>query len=202
MAADPAERFRKDKYLFVPGFLAPEVVGLAYDYALLRKTFFTRLSGEGQQIPGTHSVYGDTLMETLLAHNQPKMEELTGLSLFPTYSFYRVYKPGDELKKHRDRPSCEISVTICLGFNYITDEPDYSWGIFVADKAFNTTPGDAVVYRGCEVEHWREPFRAQENSWHAQLFLHYVDASREGAAALRFDRRPYIGAPIETRRPE
>ena len=30
--------------------------------------------------------------------------------------------------------------------------------------------GDMIVYRGCEIEHWREKF---EGNNHAQVFLHY-----------------------------
>ena len=36
----------------------------------------------------------------------------------------------------------------------------------------NMEPGDAAIYLGCEIEHWREEFKGD---WHAQTFLHYVD---------------------------
>jgi hypothetical protein len=196
---DLTERFQTIKYLYVSGFLSPELVQLTSNYSLLRRAYFTQLEGEGQQIPGTHSVYADTLMETLLLHCLPKMEILTGLTLYPTYSYYRVYKPEDELKKHRDRRSCEISVTVCLGYDYITDDPDYHWDIYIDGEAIEMEPGDAVIYRGCEVEHWREPFNVQENSWHVQLFLHYVDAAQEDSKEFIYDKRPYVGAPLELR---
>ena len=35
--------------------------------------------------------------------------------------------------------------------------------------------GDAVLYKGCEVDHWREPYT--EGTKLAQVFLHYVDAN-------------------------
>jgi hypothetical protein len=194
---DFAERFQTDKYLYVSGFLSPELARLASDYSLLRRAYFTQPEEEGQQMPGTHSVYADTLMETLLLHCLPKMENLTGLKLYPTYSYYRVYQPGDELKRHRDRRSCEISVTVCLGYDYVTNDPEYHWDIYVDGKAFELEPGDAVIYRGCEVEHWRDPFNVQENSWHVQLFLHYVDAAQEDAKDFIYDKRPYVGAPQE-----
>ena len=54
-------------------------------------------------------------METLLLACQPKMEKLTGIKLNPTYSYARIYKMGDELKRHKDRFSCEISTTMNLG---------------------------------------------------------------------------------------
>ena len=48
-------------------------------------------------------------METLMMKVLPKMEKETGLKLLPTYSYARTYKKGDILKRHKDRPSCEIS---------------------------------------------------------------------------------------------
>ncbi len=197
---DFAQRFQTDKYLLVSEFLPVELVRLAHDYTLLRKSFFSHLENDNEQIPGTHSVYGDTLMETLLLQCQPKVEVLTGLKLLPTYSYYRVYKPGDELKRHTDRRSCEISVTVCLGFDYLTDDPDYHWDIYVGGVPLEQEPGDAVIYRGCDVEHWREPFQVRENSWHSQVFLHYVDAAQEDAKEYLYDQRPYVGAPIALRK--
>jgi hypothetical protein len=194
------KRFQTDKYLRVSGFLAPELSVLAADYTLLRRTFFRQVEGEPAQVPGTHSAYGDTLMETLLLHCLPKMEGLTGLKLYPTYSYYRVYKPGDQLKKHRDRRSCEISVTVCLGYHYVTDDPDYRWGIYIDGKCVELEAGDAVIYKGCEVEHWRDSFIAGKDSWQSQLFLHYVDAGRKGSKIFIYDTRPYAGAPLELRK--
>lgn len=194
--------FLTNKYLHVSEFLSLELGRLATDYTLLRKTFFTQFEEASAQIPSTHSVYGDTLMETLLLHCQPKIEELTGLKLYPTYSYYRVYKPGDVLEKHTDRRECEISATICLGYDYITDDPEYHWDIYVDGVGIELEPGDAVIYRGCDVEHWREPFNVQEGSWQAQVFLHYVDAAQEDAKEFMYDRRPYVGAPLALRRDE
>lgn len=190
------EHFGERRYLYVSEFFSPSLARLAADYTLLRRAFFIHTEKECEQIPGTHSVYADTLMETLLIHCQPKLENLTGLKLYPTYSYYRVYKPGDVLEKHTDRRECEISATICLGFDYITDDPEYHWDLYINGVAIEQEPGDAVIYRGCEVEHWREPFQAQENSWHSQVFLHYVDAAQEDAREYLYDGRPYVGAPL------
>jgi hypothetical protein len=196
------ERFERDKYLFVSGFLSPDIARLVTDYTLLRRTFFLQIEGDGPQVADTHSVYADTLMETLLLECQPKIEILTGRKLYPTYSYYRVYKQGDELKKHRDRRSCEISVTVCLGYNYETEDPDYRWKIFIDGNALTLDAGDAVIYKGCEVEHWREVFDAGNGCWQAQVFLHYVDASQSDSKDFMYDRRPYVGAPLNTRAEE
>ena len=54
-------------------------------------------------------------METLLLRCLPQIEKSTGLKLYPSYAYARIYKKGDILKRHKDRFSCEISATLNLG---------------------------------------------------------------------------------------
>ena len=68
-----------------------------------------------QQVPNTYAHYGDLVMESLLERVKPRMEKETKLKLVPTYSYARIYKKGDVLKRHKDRFSCEISTTLHLG---------------------------------------------------------------------------------------
>lgn len=110
------------------------------------------------------------------------MEKETGLSLLPTYAYWRMYTYGSYLKKHKDRPSCEISVTLHLG-------GDKKWPIFVEGKSFLLKPGDAIIYRGCEQEHWREKFYGD---WYSQLFIHYVNANGPNKEWYR-DKKKGVG---------
>jgi len=150
-----------------------------------------------EQSPNSHYKYGDPFMEMLLVLMLPKVEELTELELLPTYSYYRIYYPGDDLEIHTDRPSCEISATICLGYNYKDMPEDYNWPIWVktkskADVPFDLKAGEGVVYKGCDVEHWRDIFVAPVGSWHQQVFLHYVDKNGPYTDRI-FDGRPGLG---------
>ncbi len=108
------------------------------------------------------------VFENLLKTKKSDIEAATGYELFPTYSFARIYKTGNELKKHKDRPSCEISVTLKLG-----ESKKFNWPIYINDAALNLDIGDAVVYKGCEVEHWREQLQ-EPDYFLGQVFLHYV----------------------------
>ena len=83
----------------------------------------------------------------------PKVEETTGLALSPTYSYYRVYKAGEELKEHCDRPACEVSLSLCLGYDYLGK--NFRWRFAIGDKKIALEPGDAVIYRGMELPHSR-----------------------------------------------
>jgi hypothetical protein len=140
--------------------------------------------------------YADPLIEVMLKQCQSAIEENTGLLLEPTYSYSRVYQGGEDLKPHTDRPSCEISVTVnvaCTG-----SEP---WPIWMQYEEKDPVkcmlnPGDAVVYKGCEVTHWRR--KLPEGQINAQFMLHYV--IKDGPnGEYKFDKRPTISAPETTR---
>jgi hypothetical protein len=151
------------------------------------------------QIPNSYNCYGDPLMETLLANLLVNLEDYTGKKLEPTYSYWRFYQFNDELHRHKDRDSCEISTTLCLGYDVANVDqaiyPGYNWPMWVADSKGNETPvglnpGDMIVYKGCELDHWREPYKGNN---HAQVFLHYNDASNPNNN--KFDGRPMLSIP-------
>ena len=120
------------------------------------------------------------------------MEKAIKLKLYPSYTYARIYKKGDELKRHKDRFSCEISTTLNLGGN--------DWPIYLEPsgkenkkgKKVNLKPGDMLIYKGCEVEHWREKFKGNEC---VQVFMHYNDLKTPGALDNIFDTRTHIGLP-------
>jgi hypothetical protein len=112
------------------------------------------------QCPKSEAVHGALAFDKLLETCLPYFEQASGLKLYPTYSFARLYnQQGEELKNHLDRPACEISATITLGF-----EGDV-WSIYMGDYEDKTNSlkidmaiGDAVMYRGCDKCHWRDPY--------------------------------------------
>lgn len=135
---------------------------------------------------------GDPNLDKLLEDVLPDIEAATGKKLLPAYSYARYYVPGEELKIHIDRPACEISVTLTLGYDgkiwpiYMGEgSDDKSSTIKLNDDGkevylddvyrVETEVGDAVLYKGCEIYHWREKYK--EGNWQAQVFLHYVDAN-------------------------
>lgn len=188
------EKFAQQKYLALKNLIPLDLCRVITKYALLKEeTEFTPESA-GEQVENAHSVYSDTLMETMLHFIHPHMEKNTGLSLCPTYTYYRVYRPGMELKKHLDRESCEISTTVCFGFNYTDKSPDYRWGMYVEpNNLILQNPGDLIVYKGCEVTHWREPFDAGPKSYQVQAFFHYIDKNGPFYPEFAYDKRPGIG---------
>ena len=213
--------FKKHKYQVIRNAVSKEVCDIAYqylqisaeaDYWLLNNniTYEGNLfigNFKDRQVPNSYAKYADRLMETLLVKTIPVMEKNTGLKLIPTYSYCRIYRRGNILYRHKDRPSCEISTTLNLG-----GDP---WPIFIDPTGSNnivsgsetTTivkpnapkgvkillkPGDMIAYSGCELEHWREPF---EGKLCGQVFLHYNNVNGPFSKTNLFDKRPLLGIP-------
>jgi hypothetical protein len=148
------------------------------------------LATDDKQVEKAYFAYGLPATEALLTMLMPTVEKETGTELLPTYSYSRVYMPGAWLKKHTDRPACEVSATVALA-----QRTDKAWPIFLESKDGQTvevtlSPGDMLIYAGMEMPHWRDPFDGQ---WQVQAFLHYV--RKNGLYADRkFDFRPRLGA--------
>jgi hypothetical protein len=177
-----ASEFAAKRYVMVEQLVSTEDRKRLFRHALQRLR--NCAMHPDRQVPGSPAAYGDPHMEELLEHLCPRVERITGLKLFPTYSYWRAYHPGAVLARHTDRPSCEISVTVNLG-----QRARHPWPIWIegAEGAFPVVmkPGDAAVYRGIECPHWRKAFEGQLAM---QAFLHYVD--RNGPyAKWKFDQR-------------
>ena len=186
-----------NKYQVIKSAVSYELANFIFNYFLLKrdavdfmyKNNITHDNGmlgtwTDDQIPNTYSHYADPVMETLLMKVLPVMKKETGLELVPTYSYARAYKKGDTLHKHKDRPSCEISTTLNLGGDL--------WAIFIEGNKVILEVGDMLVYSGCELEHWREPF---EGDICGQVFLHYNHLNGKFADKNKFDGRPMLGLP-------
>lgn len=204
------EQFRQNGYTNLKSIIPTDICNIVTQYALLQEQVVPRKEDETGQVPDAHSVYSDTLMEVLMSYMKPYMEKYTGLDLCPTYSYFRVYRPGMILDRHTDRPSCEVSTTVCFGYNYQGVEPGYKWSMYVdpsyrhsADADFISQnkpgyavpqdPGDIIIYRGCEIEHWRDPFDAGEGSWQVQAFFHYINKDGPYYPEYAFDGRSGLG---------
>jgi len=154
------------KYKIVKNFLVKEEIKLLVDYCRIKHRINFNSFDFAQNNNGDTFFYADPLMESLMVNKLNLMEKETGLELLPTYAFWRMYTKFADLKKHTDRESCEISVTVMIGSD------GTKWPIFMNGIQIELEPGDAAIYLGCEIEHWREEFNGD---WHAQTFLHYVD---------------------------
>ena len=136
--------------------------------------------------------YADPLAEVLLKKATSLVSETIGEKVLPTYSFFRVYRPGEKLARHTDRESCEVSVTIHIA-SVGVENKIHMHSLSGENAEIALSPGDAVVYQGREVEHWREAI--EEGQLVVQFMLHYVK-EKGNYAAFSLDKRPRLGAKL------
>tara|TARA_R110000824_G_scaffold294838_1_gene483233 strand:+ start:3817 stop:4509 length:693 start_codon:yes stop_codon:yes gene_type:complete len=219
--------FKKNGYAIIKQAVNEETANVLYNYFLVKKQVYDTMrqkkymsvyeqgfgfyEKEWQQVPEAFCVYGDQMFDTIMLKCQPIMEKTTGLKLQPSYSFGRIYKKNQELKRHKDRINCEISTTMNLGGDnwtiYLdpTGEDNLINGTTQLDPenkrvkkgapkgiGFDLKPGDMLVYRGCDFEHWRKKFKGDQC---VQLFLHYNNTKTPETKKLLYDTRPHIGLP-------
>ena len=198
--------FKKNKYKVLKQAISKELAEFVYTYFLNKRRvarfFFDQRwinpfseewgTWSDEQIPNTYSHYCDIAMDTLLQGLHKKMEKETGFKLQPAYSYARIYKQGDTLHRHKDRYSCEVSTTLNLGGELwpIYLEPSGKTG--KAGIKVDLKQGDMLIYMGCELVHWRDPFPGKDCG---QVFLHYNDRSKKTAKDNLYDRRPFLGLP-------
>ena len=200
--------FKKKKYTVIRQAISKDLAAFVANYFSMQKQVYDtckvaryfspfeniigNYENDQEQIPNTYSQYANMAMETLLLKCQPAMEKATRLKLYPAYTYARIYKKGDVLKRHKDRFSCEISTTMNLGGDpwalYL--EPSGKEGL-KGIKVY-LKPGDMLVYCGCELEHWRNKFKGKEC---IQVFLHYNNRKTSGAKENIFDKRTHLGLP-------
>jgi len=211
--------FKKNKYQVLRGAISKELADVAYRYLQISaeadnwmlSNYVTHTGNplvgnfHDIQVPGSYAKYADRFMETLLVKTIDVMQKKTGLKLVPTYSYTRLYRTGNILNRHKDRPSCEISTTLCLGGDHwpIYLDPTGADNVIEEYKGIvkpgaplgvevNLKPGDMLIYSGCELEHWRKPF---EGKLCGQVFLHYNHADGQFAKSNLYDKRPLLGIP-------
>ncbi len=114
VATTGSEQFRQFGYVVLPQLIEQPLVDFLWSYVHTKFASLLLSSGD-RVVPNTPSGYGDPAFDGLLEHVRSRIEEQSGLALHPTYSYFRLYKHGDVLRRHRDRPSCEISVSLNIG---------------------------------------------------------------------------------------
>ena len=208
------KEFNKKNYVIIKSAISEETADVAKDYFALKaqildtfkKNKYISPFNKDHGLFGDHQVnkgfcsYGDPLSDSLTTKLKPIFEKATGLKLNENYSYMRIYLKGEELTRHKDRDSCEISGTLCIDDNDwpIYLEPDKKKGKitntgyipgFTDGKAVHLKKGDLMIYRGCDLEHWRDPNPFDK---HFQIFVHYNNTK---TTDQKYDGRPHMGLP-------
>lgn len=151
------------------------------------------------QVKGSLSRYAHPKYKPTHSKIRIILQQILGEELYNTYYYDRFYFLGQDLKRHTDRGACEISVSI-----QVSKSSNKPWSFCLKtlegrEVYANLNDGDAIVYMGCEVEHWRTALKSKYNfvfkylrklirepEYHHQIFFHYVRANGE-KSHLAFD---------------
>lgn len=140
-----------------------------FTHVLMRKSLEPK-DMHDEQVPSCLAImHHEVMFDTVLERVWPTVESIVNEELVPTYAFSRLYHNGDVLESHTDRPACEVSLTIQLGRSH-----HYAWPIYVGESRYDLAEGDAVLYQGCDVPHWRDECNGPKDYYSGQVFLHYV----------------------------
>lgn len=160
-----------NNYLHIPNFISKEEANsLASELIEYSKLPGNKMIND-PQAPNSLAMYNYLSFVKLLVKKIPEVSKILQEDVLPTYTYTRIYTHGEVLNRHRDRPACEISLTLNL-------KQDTNWPIWFQkpngeEVSIGLNQGDAVMYLGEIADHWRNAYQGQE---HVQLFLHYVRA--------------------------
>ncbi len=181
------------KYKIIKNLITKDNANLLYKYLVSKdkilKTFLeskfidsnTELFGMfgDKQVDDAYAIYGDPLFEVVLEEVKSEIEKVVEYKLYENFAYSRLYKKGNELKIHTDRSACELAISVHLG--------GFKWSIYIDDEEINLDQGDAVIYDGAKLKHYRKPL---EDKNCGQLFLFYSKNKDE-----YLDKRPHLGLP-------
>ena len=104
----------------------------------------------------------------------PAVEAEVGLPIKRSYAFVASYLDGSALPRHLDRPQCRYTLDLCVE----DSGSDVPWPLHVGGEQILLASNDAVLYRGTELYHHREP--KPPGKVVNLIFFHFVDADFEG----------------------
>jgi hypothetical protein len=184
--------YRTNGYVLLERLFPPIVLGmfrarLQEDLGLMRSRNFVRANS--LLTKPAIEVYSLEYppMATFLWGLTPRISQVAGRGLVPSYAYFRIYQQGDVCRVHSDRPACEhsLSLTVELGDNIpwalSFEKRALEQPLAQIDPDFGAEPfsslameaGDGVMYRGVNHRHGR--LDPNPNRWSAHMFMHWVD---------------------------
>jgi hypothetical protein len=178
----------QNNYLYVPNFLTVQEAD-----ELAQWMFEQERLGILEQDPRNNfNLFGLAIRNGLpfvkfLVKKIPEVSKLCGEEVLPTYVYSVIYKNKAELIRHVDKDACDISLSVNL-------QKDTDWPLCIKkpngeEICIKLNPGDAIMYFGCDAQHWRQgQFKGQN---FLQTFMHYVRANGPRAYAY-FDNKQKV----------
>ena len=161
-----------ETYKVIKGYIAPrKAKALAKDFIAYTNDNKVRTAFEFEGlVANANDSYNYPSHLNILSRKTADISKLVGADVNPAYTYTRVYGTGGILESHKDRPSCEVSLSVHLN----GDQP---WAFCIENLAGEEVevilePGDTILYDAPNANHWRKG--EYEGEAYCQTFHHYV----------------------------
>jgi hypothetical protein len=132
-------------------------------------------------VPLRHGYHNETVSRYFHHQLAGFVSRVAGEPVKPTHAYVSAYKQGAVLRLHVDRKQCVFTLSLWIDYSAqsASSEPWPLWFQTDAGKvAVTQKSGDAVLFRRCELPHWRD--RPPAGSASTTLLFHYVPCAFVG----------------------
>lgn len=141
-----------------------------------RKNGFIDRADQDRQVNFSYSRYNFKKYFNLHKKLEKKLSRLLNTKILTSYNFDRFYFASLDLPKHLDRDACEISLSLHISSTFPKEKP---WPLKLeghkGEASVIMNPGDAVLYKGTEIPHWRDRNTVENpNLYYHNVFFHFV----------------------------
>ena len=177
------KEFQARKYVLVRDLLHP------FHLAALRRYYRKLIAActiplNDEQVEKRYGLHNEPMAAFFHRQLSGLVTRIAGEPVKPSYVYFGAYQPGAVLRPHVDREQCQFSVSFLV--DYIPEPEDVSpWPLFVKPQGSRAAAfaahlgiGDGVVYKGCDVLHYRKALPA--NHFSTSLFFHFVHQNFQG----------------------
>jgi hypothetical protein len=170
--------FREYGYVNMPEALHPfQVEALA---AYFHRATEHAAVGDAQ-CPRRVGMHNENLARFVHRQLLPLAQAVADEPVIPSYCYFAGYRAGASLDRHTDREQCELTISLLIRY-----EPRQGgksdWPLFLETGAGPVTlrqrVGDAVLFRGRDLPHWRPALPDGHIS--DSLLLHFVPRTFTG----------------------
>ena len=166
LTPDPGELARRG-FVVVPGFITASTLGpFCTYYTQLIDEGFAQYGGEGGE-PHRWVLHNDDagrMLQTAVLH---VAQLIAGEALKPSFCYLLRYLEGATLDRHRDRAQCAITAVLQIDFDPAPSGAT-PWPLHFrtggGETSVSLAIGDLIVFRGTEVEHYRDALTCGRSS--------------------------------------
>jgi Sulfotransferase family len=179
LVEDARAALERDRHCTLPSLIHPAHVGaLARYYRALVQSGAWKLGDD--QVERRHGWHNEPTARFFQHQLTDLVSRVAGEPLKTTYSYSSAYCGGATLRAHLDRQQCDFTLSLLIDRS--ADSEVDSWPLWFQAPAGRTRVtlglGDAVLFRGCELPHWRAAAPADQAQ--TMLLFHYVPAGFVG----------------------